>query len=76
MADSFKFGSRVYIRMSHIYSTIEQGRFSEHNIFLMNLILPYQIFDALEPNQVHYPRTVREMSNQRRRRPSPAVSKT
>ena len=50
--------------MSHIYSTIEEGRFSEHNIFLMHFILPYQIFDALEPNQVHYPRTVREMSYQ------------
>ena len=43
---------------------VKHRRLTEYDIFLMNLVLPYQIFDALKPNQVDYPRTVRKVSYQ------------
>lgn len=61
--------------MRNVYPAVKHRRFAEYDIFLMNLVLSYQIFDALKPNQVDYPRTVRKVSISRRCRPSPAVSK-
>ena len=59
-----QFGSRVYVRMRNVYPAVKHRRLAEYDIFLMNLVLSYQIFDALKPNQVDYPRTVREVSYQ------------
>ena len=60
----FQFGSRVNIRMSYIYPAIKDRRLAEYDIFLMDLVLPNQIFDALKPNQVNHTRSVREMGYQ------------
>jgi hypothetical protein len=59
-----QFRRRVNIRMGDVDASVEHGRLSENDVFLVGLILSGYELQALEPDQVHDTGTVGEMTDQ------------
>ena len=53
----------VYIGMGHVDAVVEDGGFTEYDIFDTDLIGLLGIFPALEPHEVHDTRSVAEMGH-------------
>ena len=59
-----QFICRVNIRMSDVDTPVKYGRLAKNNVRLACLVFAFDEFQALKPNQIDHPGTIREMSNQ------------
>ena len=52
---------RVNIRMSDVDTPVKYGRLAENNVRLACLVFAFDEFQALKPNQIDHPGTIRKM---------------